>query len=111
MFPPHTPPTFSLPAYPPNFMFSVCVCRCLSLSYSIQRTKNKKKRKGKGKLKQKPTKEPMKAVSILKYIPVMLAGRDIELRLCQELANTRLRRELIYYAFITPHPYIIQKQP
>lgn len=53
----------------------------------------------------------MKAVSILKYIPVMLAGRDIELRLCQELANTRLRRELIYYAFITPHPYIIQKQP
>lgn len=56
-------------------------------------------------------KEPMKAVSILKYIPVMLAGRVIELRLCQELANIRLCRQLIYYALITPHPYIVQKQP
>lgn len=111
MFPQHTPPTFSLPAYPPNFMFFLCVSQSLTLLFYPKNKKQKEKRKGKGKLKQKPTKEPMKAVSILRYIPVMLVGRDIELRLCQELANTRLRRQLIYYAFITPHPYIIQKQP
>lgn len=40
----------------------------------------------------------------------MLAGRDIELRLCQELANIRLRRQLISYALMTPHPYIVQEQ-
>lgn len=92
-------------------MFSLCVSLSLTLLFYPKNKKQKEKRKGKGKLKQKPTKEPMKAVNILKYIPVMLAGRDIELRLCQELANTRLHRQLIYYALITPHPYIIQKQP
>lgn len=85
---------------------------CVAVSHSLILSKEQKtKKKRKGKLKQKPTREPMKAVSILKYISVLLAGRDIELRLCQELANTRLRRQLIYYALITPHPYIIQKQP
>lgn len=81
---------------------------CVAVSHSLILSKEQKAKRRKGKLKQKPTKEPVQAVSILKYIPVMLVGRDIKLRLCQELANIRLHKQLIYYALITPHPYVVQ---
>lgn len=106
--PPHTPPTFSPPPYSPNFMFSLCLC--VAVSHSLILSKEQKAKR-KRKIKAKTHERTNEGHQYLKYIPVMLAGRDIELRLCQELANIRLCRQLISYALMTLHSYIVQEQP